>query len=94
VTHGYALIARLNELGVTADGIDVGMTYRALRELEAGGAVDSMWSADEHAPRRAYRLTPLGHETLREWVTVMEERGRLIGELVPRYERLTTGEGG
>lgn len=93
-THGYALIGRLNELGVAPAGVDVGMAYRTLRELEAEGLVLSAWVAENGAPRRAYRLTPEGRLALREWADVMHERARLIDEFLPRYSRLEGGEGG
>jgi PadR family transcriptional regulator, regulatory protein PadR len=93
-THGYELIRRLNELGVAPAGVDVGMAYRTLRELEAEGLVVSAWMAENGAPRRAYRLTPEGASTLREWAALMAERARLIGEFLPRIARLDGGEGG
>ena len=55
--HGYALIGRLNELGVAPDGVDVGMAYRTLRELETKGLVLSDRVTAGGAPRRDYRLT-------------------------------------
>ncbi len=93
-THGYALIGRLNELGVAPAGVDVGMAYRTLRELEAEGLVLSAWVAEKSAPRRAYRLTLEGRLALHEWADVMHERARLIDEFLPRYSRLEGGEGG
>ncbi|MFH0750866.1 MAG: helix-turn-helix transcriptional regulator, partial [Chloroflexota bacterium] len=59
-THGYALIGRLNALGVAPEGVDVGMAYRTLRELEAEGLVLSAWVTEGGAPRREYHLTPEG----------------------------------
>ena len=56
--HGYALIGRLNELGVAPERVDVGMAYRTLRELETEGVVLSDWVTEDGAPRREYRLTP------------------------------------
>jgi PadR family transcriptional regulator PadR len=93
-SHGYALIGQLNALGVAPAGVDVGMAYRTLRELEGDGLVESAWEADTGAPRRSYRLTPHGRIALREWVAVMHDRRRLINEFLPRYARLDGGEGG
>jgi DNA-binding PadR family transcriptional regulator len=78
VTHGSALIARLDDLCLTAGGVDVGMAYRTLREFEAEGLVVSTWVLDDGPPRRSYRLTAAGVEALEEWVAVMRERARLI----------------
>jgi DNA-binding PadR family transcriptional regulator len=92
--HGYALIARLNELGVSPEGVDVGMAYRTLRELETDGLTRSEWVAESGAPRRAYHLTPGGRAALTEWASVMCDRGRLIDEFLAREARLDGGEGG
>lgn len=92
--HGYALIARLNGLGVAPEGVDVGMAYRTLRELETDGLVVSEWVAENGAPRREYRLTRQGRSALAEWASVMCERGRLIDEFLAREARLGRGEGG
>ena len=92
--HGYALIGRLNELGVAPEGVDVGMAYRTLRELETEGLVVSAWVAENGAPRREYRLTRQGRSALAEWASVMCERGRLIDEFLAREARLERGEGG
>ncbi len=92
--HGYALIAQLNALGVSPEGVDVGMAYRTLRELETEGLVGSAWVADSGAPRREYRLTPDGRRALDEWAAVMCERRRLIDDFLAREERLGRGEGG
>jgi DNA-binding PadR family transcriptional regulator len=92
--YGGALIARLNELCLAPNGVDVGMAYRTLRELEGEGLMTSEWVADDGAPRRAYRLTPTGRQALAEWVAVMRERGRLVEAFLEEAERLPTAEGG
>lgn len=85
--HGYALVARLNELGVAAGGVDVGELYRTLRELEAGGCVRSAWTGAEAGPRRReYVLTAVGTARLDEWAQVMRERARLVEAFLAAYE--------
>ncbi len=91
--HGYALIGRLNELGVAPDGVDVGMAYRTLRELETEGLVLSDWVTAGAAPRRDYRLARGGRAALAEWAALMCERGRLIDEFLAREARLDRSEG-
>jgi len=92
--HGGALIARLNELCLAPDGVDVGMAYRTLREFEAEGLVDSAWMTNDGPPRRTYRLTDAGGRALDEWIAVMRERARLIDAFLEGTDRLTRGEGG
>lgn len=76
--NGGALIARLDEMCLAPNGVDEGMTYRALREFEAGGLVKSAWVTNEGPPKRMYRLTETGQLALDEWISVMRERARLI----------------
>jgi PadR family transcriptional regulator PadR len=85
-THGYSIIAQLEELGITGGQVDVGQVYRTLRDLEQSGYVTSEWSTDPTGPRRReYRLTPAGYAELDEWAAVMKERARLIAEFDARY---------
>jgi PadR family transcriptional regulator PadR len=92
--HGGALISRLDELCLAPGGVDVGMTYRTLREFEREGLVTSGWVTDEGPPRRTYRLTEAGRRELVEWTSVMRERARLIDGFLDGIDRLEPGEGG
>jgi PadR family transcriptional regulator, regulatory protein PadR len=92
--HGYALIGRLNGSGVAPEGVDVGMAYRTLRELETEGLVLSEWVAEGGPPRREYWLTTKGRGALSEWASLMCERGRLIDDFLEREARLERCEGG
>lgn len=85
--HGGALIARLNALRVAADGVDVGMAYRTLRELEAEALVASRWVTGVGPARRTYRLTAAGRQALEEWIGVMRERARLIDAFLDGADR-------
>ncbi|HEX9124161.1 MAG TPA: PadR family transcriptional regulator [Actinomycetota bacterium] len=91
--HGYALIGRLREMGVSEGEIDVGQVYRTLHCLENLGHVVSSWSDDPAGPRRRdYELTDAGRAALVEWEAVMQERVRLIREFETRYRRSTWKE--
>jgi DNA-binding PadR family transcriptional regulator len=92
--HGGALIARLNELCLAPDGVDVGMAHRTLREFKVQGLVGSGWVTNDRLPRRTYRLNDRGWEALAEWIVVMRERARLIDAFLDRTERLDRGKGG
>jgi PadR family transcriptional regulator PadR len=92
--YGGEMIGRLNELCLAPDGVDVGMAYRTLRELESEDLVTSAWVTEEGPPRRVYRLTQAGRLALEEWIAVMRERSRLIDAFLDGTERLDRGEGG
>ena len=89
-THGYGIMAGLESMAVSAPAVDVGQIYRVLRNLEAEGSVASAWSTDRSGPaRREYQLTPAGWSALEVWAGVMEERLRLAGEFLVRFDRLS-----
>ena len=91
-SHGYALIGRLQEMGVSEHEIDVGQVYKTLRCLEGLGHVRSTWSTEPTGPRhRDYELTDAGGRALDAWEAVMGERMRLIGEFETRYRRWKQG---
>jgi PadR family transcriptional regulator PadR len=91
--HGYAIIAELEEWGLTGGAVDVGQVYRTLRELEEAGHVTSSWSNDASGPqRREYQLTASGYAELDEWAAVMKERARLIAEFDARYLEAVTAK--
>ncbi len=92
--HGGALIAGLNDLCLAPDGVDVGMAYRTLRELEGESLVESAWVMEDGPPRRTYRLTFAGRRALEEWIGVMRERARLIDAFLDGTDRLGADEGG
>ncbi len=92
--HGYSVISQLNKLGLNSDGVDVGMVYRTLRELEAEGLVSTKWGLEEGPPKREYQLTANGQESLDEWVAVMIERRRLIKTFLERRRRIGGPEEG
>lgn len=92
--HGRALISRLDRLCLAPDGVDEGMAYRTLRELEGDGLMRSAWITDDGPPRRTYQLTEAGRRALDEWFAVMRERARLIDAFLDGTESLDGGEGG
>ena len=92
--HGRDLIARLDGLCLAPGGVDEGMAYRTLRELEAEGLVSSAWITDHGPPRRAYQLTEAGGRALDEWMSVMRERARLIETFLVGEGRFERSEGG
>lgn len=84
--HGYAITARLEDMGITGGPVDIGQVYRTLRDLEEAGHVTSSWSAEPVGPQRhEYELTETGYAAMDAWAAVMKERARLIGEFNGMY---------
>jgi PadR family transcriptional regulator, regulatory protein PadR len=92
-TYGYAILGRLEEMGVSDGPLDVGLVYRTLRDLEEAGQVRSAWIDAAGGPRRrAYELTDAGYRALDRWAAVMRERARLIAEFNADYLDAVTAE--
>ncbi len=93
-THGYAIVGRLTEVGMTEAALDVGQVYRTLRDLEESGQVASTWTTGTGPARRDYTITDLGSRAIDEWAAVMKERQRLIAEFDAAYLGWVAGRGG
>ena len=79
--HGYDLLSEVNAMGLTETQVDPGAVYRALRQLEAEGAVVSSWDTSGGGPaRRNYELTELGRARLASWVDVDGSRPATASE--------------
>lgn len=64
-THGYLLLSKLEEHGLT--GIKSGTLYPLLRTLEESGDIVSEWEIADRGPaRKTFRITSQGQRTLQE----------------------------
>jgi poly-beta-hydroxybutyrate-responsive repressor len=65
--HGYELMERLAQ-DQDIPGVDPGLLYRTLRQLEEDSMVRSEWDTAGSGPaRRLYEVTPEGVEYLHAW---------------------------
>lgn len=69
-----------------ATGLPDGTVYPILRRLERRGVLEGVWEeegkarAENRPPRRYYRLTPLGEESMEEIVQRFPALVRVFGE--------------
>jgi PadR family transcriptional regulator PadR len=94
LSHGYALLERLDEFGL--GHVDPSAVYRTLRGMEAQGWVTSTWDENETQgpPRRVYRLTASGDEALASWIGDLVETQRHIEHVLESYDRhMREGQG-
>ena len=65
--HGYAVLARIEQITQGALLVEQGALYPALYRLEHQGLLDTEWGTSENNLRaKYYRLTPAGRKRLRE----------------------------
>jgi PadR family transcriptional regulator, regulatory protein PadR len=81
--HGYNLLQGLEELGIDTDGMDPSVVYRALRDMEQEGLVNSQWGEESLGPRRrVYTLTGDGDDVVSAWVEDLEKTRTEIDRLL------------
>lgn len=88
--HGYQIAQEAEGMAVTHAGLDSGIIYRTLRNLEAAGRVASRWDTSGPGPaRRVYVLTESGMQHLREWAQVLGEVTASLQALTRNCQRAT-----
>ena len=79
--YGYELTQRLEEAGLGE--YNKGSIYRALRQMEGMGLVDSMWDTSADGPaRRMYSLTQAGTLFLENWLTMLDMHRSMLESFV------------
>jgi PadR family transcriptional regulator PadR len=90
--HGYNLLNGLDEFGLDPEAHDPSIVYRALREMEEMGWVESYEGEQSRGPqRRVYRLTEDGEHHLDVWVEDLQRAKREIELLLKAYKRDVKG---
>jgi DNA-binding PadR family transcriptional regulator len=86
-SYGYELRRELAANGLV---IDSSALYRALRQLERDGWVESQWTLSEAGPRRRlYRLTPSGRENLNAIAALIRDIRDVNDSFVRAHETVT-----
>ena len=81
--HGYNLLQGLEELGIDTEGMDPSVVYRALRDMEEEGLVNSRWGEESLGPRRrVYTLTGDGDDVVSAWAEDLEKTRDEIDRLL------------
>ena len=85
--HGYSLLNGIDEFGFDRERFDPSLVYRALRDMEEAGWVNSRWGEESQGPkRRVYRILPEGEAHLSEWITDLRRTRIEIDALLTAYE--------
>lgn len=79
--YGYALLERLNSAGIE---VEANTLYPLLRRLEKQGLLIAEWTTDEARPRKYYRTSEAGIDTLSqlidEWQRLTSSLMTLVGK--------------
>jgi PadR family transcriptional regulator, regulatory protein PadR len=83
--HGYELVEKLKSFGI--EGIDPSLIYRALRDMEEDGSIQSTWDEKktQGPPRRVYTLTAKGNDSLRFYMEDLQSTRDRINQLLQEY---------
>jgi poly-beta-hydroxybutyrate-responsive repressor len=93
--HGYALLDELEEFGFHPERLDPSLVYRALREMEEAGLVQSRWDEDSQGPRRrVYALVSEGEAYLAARVEDLRRTRDEIDRVILAYEEGASLENG
>jgi PadR family transcriptional regulator PadR len=78
-SHGYDLLDRLTQAGLSIGAPDPAAVYRTLRQMERDGLVVSRWDPSTHGPpRRTYELSPEGEDLLHTWVHSIRQNRQVL----------------
>jgi len=83
--YGYDLIERLRSFGI--ENIDPSLIYRALRDMEEEGYIQSTWDEEktQGPPRRVYTLTAEGDNSLQYYLEDLRTTRGRIDQLLQAY---------
>jgi PadR family transcriptional regulator, regulatory protein PadR len=85
-SHGYELMAKLDDFGFPKAKPDPAMVYRTLRYLEKEGFVTSKWDTKGTGPaKRNYGLTRKGVGLLHLWAESIAMRKQVLEKFLEQY---------
>ena len=86
-SHGYDLKANLEPYGLGE--VNPSLVYRALRDMESQGLVESEWNTETTAgpARRVYSITGGGLSHLRQWADDLRETDRILHHFLEMVDR-------
>jgi len=87
--HGYSLLDQLGKFGFDSERSDPSLVYRALRDMEDAGWIESRWDDISQGPkRRVYQILPAGKAHLAGWVGDLRNVRDEISNLLQTYEEV------
>jgi PadR family transcriptional regulator, regulatory protein PadR len=85
-SHGYDLLDRLAQAGLSIGAPDPAAVYRTLRQMERDGLVISRWDPSTHGPpRRTYELSSEGEDLLHTWAQSIRQNRKVLDRYLTLY---------
>ncbi len=85
-SHGYDLLDRLTQAGLSIGAPDPAAVYRTLRQMERDGLVISRWDPSTHGPpRRTYELSSEGEDLLHTWAQSIRQNRKVLDRYLTLY---------
>jgi poly-beta-hydroxybutyrate-responsive repressor len=85
-SHGYDLLDRLAQAGLSIGAPDPAAVYRTLRQMERDGLVISRWDPSSHGPpRRTYELSSEGEDLLHTWAQSIRQNRLVLDRYLTLY---------
>ena len=85
-SHGYDLLDRLAQAGLSIGAPDPAAVYRTLRQMERDGLVISRWDPSTHGPpRRTYELSSEGEDLLHTWAQSIRQNRKVLDRYLMLY---------
>ena len=85
-SHGYDLLDRLAQAGLSIGAPDPAAVYRTLRQMERDGMVISRWDPSSHGPpRRTYELSAEGEDLLHTWAQSIRQNRLVLDHYLALY---------
>jgi len=85
-SHGYDLLDRLAQAGLSIGAPDPAAVYRTLRQMERDGLVISRWDPSTHGPpRRTYELSSEGADLLHTWAQSIRQNRKVLDRYLTLY---------
>lgn len=89
-SHGYDLLDRLAQAGLSIGAPDPAAVYRTLRQMERDGLVISRWDPSTHGPpRRTYELSSEGEDLLHTWAQSIRQNRKVLDRYLTLYAAKT-----
>ena len=81
--YGYKLANDLIMYNLIDKSVNIGVIYRALRNLESKGLIDSYWEDSDDGPnKRIYRINEKGVIEINHMLELLKERRKHIDTII------------